>query len=290
MIAKANVEALRAFLNHGARFALLTGRAEQLLRLVPDEAIHHVISDPPFSARLYDGGGVRANPTKGKRPPVVDRLKSPKLSKFNFEYCALTDQAVRQTAHELGRFFRWTARWALIFTDAEDGVHDWICALELGAGTQHTRVGHWLKTNAQPQFSGDRPAVGTEAIVIQHSAEHARRWNGGGKAAVWPFAVSRDKETAWHPTPKPIELCVQLILDFTEPGETILDPWAGSASMGLAALRTGRRYLGIELRPDWAKKARAMLKREAEHPPSASLDPKRIAAADPRQSDLLVPF
>ena len=50
-----------------------------------------------------------------------------------------------------------------------------------------------------------------------------------------------------HPTQKPISALVPLIRSFTLPGEIVLDPFAGSASTCVAALLTGRKYIGIEM-------------------------------------------
>ncbi len=50
-----------------------------------------------------------------------------------------------------------------------------------------------------------------------------------------------------HPTQKPIAALVPLIRSFTLPGESVLDPFAGSGSTCAAALLTGRKYIGMEM-------------------------------------------
>ena len=52
-----------------------------------------------------------------------------------------------------------------------------------------------------------------------------------------------------HATPKPVELCVDAILDVTRPGHTVLDAFLGSGTTLIAAEKTGRRCRGIELDP-----------------------------------------
>jgi len=49
-----------------------------------------------------------------------------------------------------------------------------------------------------------------------------------------------------HATPKPVALLKELIRVSSEPGDLVLDPFAGSGSTGVAAIRVGRRFLGIE--------------------------------------------
>ena len=52
-----------------------------------------------------------------------------------------------------------------------------------------------------------------------------------------------------HATPKPVELCVDAILDVTVRDEAVLDPFLGSGTTLIAAQKTGRRCYGIELEP-----------------------------------------
>ena len=65
-----------------------------------------------------------------------------------------------------------------------------------------------------------------------------------------------------HPNEKPVALMEQLIKATTAPGALILDPFAGSGSTLVAAAKTGRRYIGIEIDEQYSKLATA---RVAEH-------------------------
>lgn len=62
-----------------------------------------------------------------------------------------------------------------------------------------------------------------------------------------------------HPTEKPPELAMFFIRLHTKPGDIVLDPFMGSGSTGEAALRMGRRFIGIELDPHWYEVARQRL-------------------------------
>jgi site-specific DNA-methyltransferase (adenine-specific) len=52
-----------------------------------------------------------------------------------------------------------------------------------------------------------------------------------------------------HPNEKPVELMRRLIETTTKPGDLILDPFAGSGTTLVAALQSGRRYMGVEISP-----------------------------------------
>ena len=54
-----------------------------------------------------------------------------------------------------------------------------------------------------------------------------------------------------HPTPKPPELARHFMRLHTRPGEVVLDPFMGGGSTGVAAVREGRRFIGVELEPQW---------------------------------------
>ncbi len=54
-----------------------------------------------------------------------------------------------------------------------------------------------------------------------------------------------------HPTQKPIELLDRIILASTRPADIVLDPFSGSGTTGVAAIREGRQYIGIELEKDY---------------------------------------
>lgn len=63
-----------------------------------------------------------------------------------------------------------------------------------------------------------------------------------------------------HPFQKPLSLMERLIRIYTRPGELICDPYAGSGTTGVAALRLGRSFVGSELQAEHCKTARRRLK------------------------------
>lgn len=65
-----------------------------------------------------------------------------------------------------------------------------------------------------------------------------------------------------HPTPKPVELFVHFIRLHTPDGATILDPFAGAGTAGVAAMRTGRKAVLIELEEKWCEMAAKRLEKE----------------------------
>jgi modification methylase len=66
-----------------------------------------------------------------------------------------------------------------------------------------------------------------------------------------------------HPTMKPASLMMELLSLFTDPDDIILDPFCGSGTTGVAAIRLGRRFIGIEREPKWAELSRERIAAEA---------------------------
>lgn len=67
---------------------------------------------------------------------------------------------------------------------------------------------------------------------------------------LWSGPYQQKREQRWHPTQKPVAL-MEWCLGFLPNAATILDPFAGSGSTGVACVNMGRRFVGIERDPDY---------------------------------------
>ena len=162
-------------------------------------------------------------------------------------------------------------RWVLM-------TCDWRHAAEAEARLPElfVRAGVWIKPNGMPQYTGDRPATGWEAIAILHRPGR-KTWNGGGHHAVWTVP----KVHGNHPTEKPLPLVSEWLRLFSEAGETILDPFMGSGTTGVAAVKLGRRFIGIEIEPKYFDIACRRIE-EATKQPDMFVEP----AAKPKQETM----
>jgi site-specific DNA-methyltransferase (adenine-specific) len=112
-------------------------------------------------------------------------------------------------------------------------------------GLRFVRFGVWTKPNGAPQFTGDRPGQGWEALAFLHRAEGRMVWNGGGATAVYNYP----KVEGNHRTAKPPRLIAKLIEQFSNRGDLILDPFAGGGVVLHTAQLLGRRAVGVERDP-----------------------------------------
>jgi len=83
--------------------------------------------------------------------------------------------------------------------------------------------------------------------------------NGTGKTSKGMDRFTTEPVSNNHPTVKPIALMEYLINMVTREGQIVLDPFAGSGSTLIAAKKLGRKYIGIELEPEYVKIAEARL-------------------------------
>ncbi len=205
------------------------------------EPVDHVITDPPYDE--YTHRKQRRGAAGGRGHQFgFGRGGSAGISMerhIGFVFIDAADMGF--VAHQIGRVCR---RWALVFCAMEQQA-DWKKALE-HCGLGHVRFGVWSKPGSTPQFTGDRPGTGCEAIEIAHRPGK-KRWNGGGGFGLWTHPIVKSQTgDRCHPTQKPLPLIVDLIRDFTDEGETILDPFAGSGTTAVAAKLNGRKAILIE--------------------------------------------
>ena len=76
--------------------------------------------------------------------------------------------------------------------------------------------------------------------------------------SVWDYEIA---ERQAHITPKPVNMMENIILHSSNEGDTVLDCFMGSGSTGVACVKTGRNFIGIELDPDYHKAASERLER-----------------------------
>jgi site-specific DNA-methyltransferase (adenine-specific) len=220
-----------------------------------------VICDAPYSDRVHSKR--RAGARKAPLRDGNGRLSKCAISRaadLGFE--SLTPELRTFIAAQSARL----GRFSLQFSDTESH-HLWREDHDK-AGLEHCRVAYWRKIGGTPQFTGDRPASAVEAITIAAPAGR-KHWNGGGKHGwyerdfdegdfeafvefggdlVYEHLTVIDRRAAGqaarvHTTQKPEGLMIDLVEDFSDPGETVYDFTCGFGTTAIGALKTkgGRR-------------------------------------------------
>lgn len=189
-------------LSDAAKWCVVCGERDDVLASLTDGAIDVTITDPPYNARTHKGA--RAQGGKLVRDTTVN-------------FAALDSYAWWRQS------LRATKRWCLAFCAGEQ-----LGEYEAASDDAWIRAGVWVRVGAAPQFTGDRPATGADAVAIAHR-EGRKRWNGGGTAAVWTYGFASDEVGAAriHETQKPLQLMRRLVRDFSDVGEVVADFHAG---------------------------------------------------------------
>lgn len=77
------------------------------------------------------------------------------------------------------------------------------------------------------------------------------------------YARSMHGRDVDHETPKPPEVCEPLVRYSSPPGGIVLDPFCGSGQIGVAAIRAGREFIGIDIRPECIVEAQRQIMGDA---------------------------
>ena len=147
------------------------------------------------------------------------------------------------------------------------GFDNWVCfgtlrqlpKLITAAADRRWMLITWNKPNPCPLVNGNY-LPDTEYIV------HA--WRSGSLYGETKdrtrFIVHRlgDKEEGSHPNEKPVRVMLKMVNLASAPGHTVLDPYMGSGTTGIACLRTGRKFIGVEKDPRYFEIACERIERE----------------------------
>lgn len=221
-------------------------KPESYKRLLDGKRAQMVFTDPPYNVRI--AGNVSG------------------LGKARHREFAVASGEM--SAHEFTNFLRSAIRHLVDFS-SDGSIHficmDWRHIRELAnaaddAYTELKNICVWSKTNAG---MGSLYRSAHEFIFVYKNgrAKHINNVElgrfGRSRTNVWQYAgmnsfgKDRDATLAGHPTPKPLAMVGDAILDCSKRGGIVLDAFAGSGTTLLAAERTGRRGCGIELDPHY---------------------------------------
>jgi site-specific DNA-methyltransferase (adenine-specific) len=201
---------------------LFHGDCRDLLLEMDDDSVDLVITDPPYDQHTHSGALTLS-------AGAID---------LAIPFAPFTQEEQVEVFTDLGRVCdRWVIATLAVRTSA-------MFLLDPPPGLRFVRLGCWAKTTTMPQLSGDRPAQGWEPIAFFHRDGVRSRWHGGGRTSVWRAApVQREG----HPTVKPLGMVSEWVRLFSEPGDLVLDPFAGSGTTLRAAKDEGRRAIGVEI-------------------------------------------
>ena len=227
-----------------ANFALYHGDCMQIIEQLPDNSLDAIFADPPY---FLSNGGISVQ--SGKQVCVDkgdwDKGGTPEyIYQFNKQWLSLCRPKLKENG----------TIWI-------SGTHHNIfvvqrCLQELGY--KILNVITWQKSDPPPNLSCRYFNFSTELVIWarkhekkphKFNYETMKQLNGGSQMMdVWriPAVGMWEKTCGKHPTQKALRLLYRIVLASTNEGDTILDPFAGSSTTGIAANLLGRKFIGIE--------------------------------------------
>jgi site-specific DNA-methyltransferase (adenine-specific) len=198
------------------------------LASLPDRSVDVFITDPPYEAEAH---------TEQRRQKPAGWREGKGAVEAPLSFPAITEAEREWVAREMARV---TRQRVLVFCQVE-AVHLWRASLER-AGMKYRRTIPWVKPDAMPSLHGRWPGQAFESIVLAVQPR-SEKCPIGGKSRYYEFPRAQGKV---HETAKPLPLMRLLVEDFSQPGELVCDPYAGSGTTGVACRMLGRRFVGWE--------------------------------------------
>lgn len=225
-------------------FTILQGDCRKRLMEIEDNSVDVIFADPPY---FLSNGGISV---QSGRQVCVDKGDWDKggTAEYIYEFNHQWLSACRPKLKDNGSIW---------ISGTHHNIHIVMrCLQELGYKVLNTIT--WQKTDPPPNLSCRYFNFSTELIIWarkwekkphKFNYETMKQLNGGRQMTdVWriPAVGLWEKEQGKHPTQKPLRLLYRIILASTDEGDTILDPFSGSGTTGIAANLLGRNYIGIE--------------------------------------------
>lgn len=239
----------------GEQATLWVGDALALLATLPDASVDGLITDPPYSS----GGFTRGDRTASTRTKYVQSDAQHELADF-------TGDNRDQRAYGY-----WCALWlsecvrvlkigapALLFTDWRQ-LPTTTDAFQAG-GLVWRGIVPWAKPSARPssgRFTNQAEYVvwgSAGAMAIDHTRPVLDGWY-----------IAKQPKAREHITQKPVDL-MRALVQIVPQGGTVLDPFAGAGTTGVAAVLEGRNFIGVELSTHYAEIAGRRLREASGQP------------------------
>lgn len=235
---------------------LLQGDCLELLKDIPDGSVDMVLCDPPYSSGgLFAGDRKASTRTKYCDGDYNGAARFQNFSGDNMDQRSFTEfmrmvlNKCRQKAKQ--------ESIAAVFVDWRN-LPAMVDALQ-AAGWVYRGIVVWDKGNSRPipnRFRND-----CEYVVWGTNGARTTEYRPGVFIGAGCYRVkSVNTKNKHHQTEKPVEL-LENLLAICPAGGIALDPFMGSGSTGVACVKTGRKFIGMELDPGYFETAKQRIER-----------------------------
>jgi modification methylase len=232
---------------------IICGDALKVMQQLPDNCIDLVVTSPPYNLKNSTGNGMKAGTKTGRwaNNPLQNGYALHNDEMPHDKYVAwqrgVLTEVMRLLKNDGGIFYnhKWRVQGGLI-QDRQDIVE----------GFPVRQIIIWKRAggfNFNPGYFV--PTYEVIYLIAKPKFKLAKGANGYGD--IWEFTQEMKNK---HPAPFPVGLPTRCIESTN--AEIILDPFSGSGTTALAARRLGRKFIGIDISPDYCQQAEERLAEE----------------------------
>ena len=237
----------------------------KILEEIPENTFDMIFADPPY---MLSNGGITC---QNGQVVSVNKGKWDKSQGFeqDFEFHKKWLSACKRVLKENG---------TLWISGTYHSIYSCGFAMQL-LGYHILNDISWFKPNASPNMCCRYFTASHETLIwarkdkkTKHTFNYELMKNGDFSSdfikkpntqmrSVWAIGTPKKSEKTFgkHPTQKPLDLLERIILASTNEGDLILDPFMGSATTGVAALKHNRKFVGIEKEKEFVELAEKRL-------------------------------
>ena len=227
-------------------FEIYNTDARKVIEEIPNASIDLILTDPPYNLSNYSTGNINL--------PWRKEINND-LAEWDQENFVPADwlREFKRILKPTGNIFAFTSynllgKWHEAF-DPEFDTFQYVV---------------WHKTNPIPKVRRAGFLNSCELIVCMWNKGHT--WNFTNQKEMHnfiqsPICMGRERvQNPLHPTQKPVRVLEHIIKIASNPGDVVFDPFMGVGSTGVAALKLGRGFIGIEIDESYFKATEERLK------------------------------
>lgn len=214
---------------------------------LPAQSVDLILTDPPYAISRKTGFA-----SIGEKS--VERFAvSMEFGKWDEEEIDL-----RKFAEQAYRALKKSGT-AIVFYDLWKFNH--LAAAMTEAGFKQLRLIIWEKSNPVPLNSKRNYLTNSREIAVLGVRNGTPTFHGEYDNGVYSYPIPNNGKRH-HPTQKPLPLMIDLIEKHSNKGDLVIDPFLGSGTTALGAVRTGRQFAGCDISKKYANVARKRIERE----------------------------
>jgi len=229
------------------------GDCIELMRALPDKCVDLTVTSPPYNAMTRVRGNGYCK--RGEPDSYLEKYDGGYRDELPIEEYyqwqkKFLEEALRVTRNQVFYIIQ-------LLSGNKAAVLKLI-------GQFHDRIKEvivWDKVRSEPAISEQVLNSEFEFILVLSTTDPIQRrfWNGQFKRGelknVWRIGKQYNNEHSEHGATFPRKLSDMIVMNFSGPAEVVLDPFIGTGTTGISAIRHGRRFLGFEIDPRWCELA-----------------------------------